>query len=171
MRRNFINKRYLINEKIRLAEVRLIDSDGAQVGVVSSEQARSLAKERGLDLVLISEAANPPVCKVIDYGQFMYQQKKKDKLNKKSSQVVKEIKMSPKISAHDYQVRLNRGLDFLKKKYKIKLTIFFRGREIVHQDLGRTLIKRFLDDISEFGVAESNSSQAGKQIITNINPK
>ena len=141
------------------------------MGVVGIEKAREVAKTKGLDLVMISENATPPVCKVIDYGQFMYQQKKKDKQSRKSAQVTKEIKMSPKISDNDYQVRLNRGLDFLKKKYKIKLTIYFRGREIVHQDLGRDLVKRYLEDVADFGTAESGLGQAGRQLITNITPK
>jgi len=101
----------------------------------------------------------------------MYQQKKKEKQTRKSAQVIKELKMSPKISDHDYNVRLNRGIEFLKKKYKIKLTIFFRGREIVHRDLGETVLNRFIDDISELGTADREVTRSGRQMVTIITPK
>ena len=120
---------------------------------------------------MISETANPPVCKIINYGQFMYHQKKKEKQTKKSAQVIKELKMSPKISANDYNVRLTKGIEFLKKKYKIKLTIFFRGREIVHKDLGETVLNRFIADISEFGVPDKDITKSGRQMIAIINAK
>jgi translation initiation factor IF-3 len=120
---------------------------------------------------MISENASPPVCKIIDYGQFMYQQKKKEKQTRKSAQVTKELKMSPKISDHDYNVRLTRGITFLKKRYKIKLTIFFRGREIVHRSLGETVLNRFVKEISEFGIADKEIMKSGRQMIAIINPR
>ena len=164
-------KKYIINNRIKAREVRLIDEAGNQVGVVETRVAQEKANAVQLDLVLISETANPPVCKIIDYGQFMYQQKKKEKQSRKSAQVTKELKMSPKISDHDYRVRLNRGIDFLKKKYKVKLTIFFRGREIVHQSLGETVLNRYIKEISEYGVADKNITRSGRQMIAIINPK
>lgn len=164
-------KKYIINDRIKAKEVRLIDEAGNQVGVVDTRVAQDRANSVQLDLVLISETANPPVCKIIDYGQFMYQQKKKEKQSKKSAQVTKELKMSPKISEHDYMVRLTKGIEFLKKKYKVKLTIFFRGREIVHQSLGESVLNRFIEQISEYGIADKEITRSGRQMIAIINPK
>jgi translation initiation factor IF-3 len=124
-----------------------------------------------LDLLLISESSVPPVCKLVNYGQFMYQQKKKDKSARRSAQVTKELKMSPKISDNDYNVRLNKAKVFLGKKYKIKLTIFFRGREIMHKDLGEKLAKRFLEEISDLGTSDAHLSRAGRNFVIIISPK
>jgi len=145
--------------------VRLIGPEGEQLGVTSIEDARNISSQKQLDLVLISENSTPPVCKLIDYGQFLYKQKKKEKQSKKTSQIIKEIKMSPKISDHDYTVRLNKSKKFLEKKYKIKVNIFFRGREIVHNELGFKLIQRFIGDISELGSAETEPQRNGRSII------
>jgi translation initiation factor IF-3 len=151
--------------------VRLIGPEGEQLGVTSIEDARNISSQKQLDLVLISENSTPPVCKLIDYGQFLYKQKKKEKQSKKTSQIIKEIKMSPKISDHDYTVRLNKSKKFLEKKYKIKVNIFFRGREIVHNELGFKLIQRFIGDISELGSAESDPQRNGRSIIVILAPK
>lgn len=124
-----------------------------------------------MDLLLISENSNPPVCKLVNYGQFMYQQKKKEKSARKSAQVTKELKMSPKISEHDFQVRLNKAKTFLGKRYKIKLTIFFRGREIVHKDLGEQLAQRFLDELKDLGTSDSQLTKAGRNFVVIISPK
>ncbi len=124
-----------------------------------------------MDLLLISETSDPPVCKLVNYGQFMYQQKKKEKSARKSAQVTKELKMSPKISQNDYQVRLNKAKVFLGKRYKIKLTIFFRGREIMHRDLGEKLAKRFLEELSEIGTSDAQLSRAGRNFVIIISPK
>lgn len=151
--------------------MRLIGPEGEQLGVTSIEDARNISSQKQLDLVLISENSAPPVCKLIDYGQFLYKQKKKEKQSKKTSQIIKEIKMSPKISDHDYTVRLNKSKKFLEKKYKIKVNIFFRGREIVHNELGFKLIQRFIGDISELGSAESDPQRNGRSIIVILAPK
>ena len=161
----------MINEQIRAREVRVVEESGNQLGVITIQDARRISTEKGLDLVLISENAVPPICKLVDYGQFMYQQKKKSKQGKKSVQVTKELKMSPKISEHDYQVRLNQGFKFLEKKYKIKLTIFFKGREIVHSELGYELANRYINDIKELGNAENQPSMSGRSLIVIISPK
>ena len=127
------------------------------MGVVAIEKAQQLADESNLDLLLVSDNSTPPVCKIVNIGQHKYQQQKKDKLAKKNvkGQVIKELKMSPKISEHDYQVRVDRGLKFLKKGYKVKLTIFFRGREIIHPELGTQLGDRFIEALKEHGKPES----------------
>ncbi|MFC1616821.1 translation initiation factor IF-3 [Candidatus Margulisiibacteriota bacterium] len=170
--RKSFGKRYIINEQIKANEVRLIDEKGTQIGVVSIEQARSQAEAVGLDLLLISAEAKPPVCRIVDFGQFRYQQQKKDKQSKKSSktQVLKELKMSPKISEHDYNVRLTSAKKFLGKKYTVKLAIFFKGREITHPQLGKDLINRFLDDVKEVGNAACDMSTSGRIFSVMINP-
>ena len=123
--------------------------------------------------MLVTQDTKPPVCKLIDYGQFRYEQRKKEKLAKKSNkgQVVKEVKLSPKISDHDYQVRVDRGEKFLQKGYKVKLSLFFRGREIAHPQLGRDVMTRYLGDIDEVGTADTAISTAPRQMTVMISPK
>ena len=166
-------KNYILNEKIRSKEVRLIDHEGKQIGVVPIEEARKLAEEKGLDLLVVSADAAPPVCRIVDFGQYRYEQQKKDKQSKKGNRTgtVKELKMSPKISAHDYQVRLTSAKKFLQKGLKVKLTVFFRGREITHPELGKEVINKFLEDIKEIGVPESGIATQGKIFGVLINPK
>jgi translation initiation factor IF-3 len=166
-----LKKKYTVNDRIKAKQVRLIDESGHQFGVINIEEARKVSADKGLDLVLISETSDPPVCKLVNYGQFMYHQKKKEKQSKKSSQVTKELKMSPKISEHDYQVRVNHGLKFLGKRYKLKLTIFFRGREIMHSELGYDLANRYIDAIKEIGTAESAPARTGRSLTVMISPK
>ena len=166
-----MKKRYIINDRILAKEVRLIDDKGQQLGVVSIEKALEAASSRGLDLLLISETATPPVCKLVNYGQFMYHQKKKDKQSKKSAQVTKELKMSPKISEHDYQVRVNQGVKFLQKRNKLKLTIFFRGREIMHSELGYELANKYIEAVKEAGTPEGGPAKTGRSLTVMISPK
>ena len=136
------------------------------------EDAKRLSAEQNLDLLLISGDANPPVCKLVDYGQFMYQQKKKEKQQRRSAQVIKELKMSHKISIHDYNVRLNQAEKFLKKKNKVKLTITFKGREIVYRDtLGIKLADKFLLDIEDHGIKDNDVVKSGRSLTVLINPK
>jgi len=151
--------------------VRLIGPEGELIGVKKIDEARRIAQDQNLDLVLLSENTNPPVCKLVDYGQFMYQLKKKEKLAKKVVNIIKELKLSHKISSHDYGVRLDQALKFLQKKYKVKVSVVFRGREIVHMALGETLLKKFLSEIAEFGIPDSEISKAGKALIVIIRPK
>lgn len=134
----------------------------------------SLASQKELDLIQITNQSNPPICKLADYGQFLYQQKKKDKQQKKQSQaqVIKEIKMSHKISSNDYETRLNQAKKFLGKRYKIKLTVTFKGREIVFRDtLGMQRVDQFLNDIVDYGVKDNDVVKSGKNINLLINPK
>ena len=162
-----------MNEKIRVKEVRLIDEEGNQAGVVTLEDAQERARRVGLDLMLVSETAVPPVCKIVDFGQFKYQQQKRDKQNKKNTkgQVTKEVKMGPKISENDFQIKLSRAKEFLKKGHKVKLTLTFRGREVVHTELGRNLVKRFLELIQPEGASSDMSSPSAKTICAIISPK
>jgi translation initiation factor IF-3 len=166
-------KNHTINEQIRAKEVRLIGHDGEQIGVVSLSSALERAAGLDLDLVLVSDNATPPVCKLVNYGQYRYQQQKKEKLAKKSSkaQVVKELKISPKISDHDFQVKLNKALEFLEKSYTVKLLLAFKGREMMHPELGENVVKRFIESVSEKGSSEQGTIRTGRALVTMINPK
>tara|TARA_B100001989_G_C24521733_1_gene456243 strand:+ start:543 stop:914 length:372 start_codon:yes stop_codon:yes gene_type:complete len=123
-------------------------------------------------LVLISKDAKPPVCKIVDYGQYIYQQKKKEKQSKKTTQTIKELKMSHKISSHDYNVRINQAIKFLTKRFKVKTTLVFRGREIAYREtLGMKLIERFLSDLEEYGTKDDIIVKSGRNLSVLINPK
>ena len=122
--------------------------------------------------MLISEQATPPVCKIVDYGQFMYQQKKKEKKSKRTSNTIKELKMSHKISIHDYNVRVNQAIKFLTKKLKVKVTIVFKGREIIYRDqLGVKTIERFLEDLNEYGTKDNDIVKSGRNLSVMLIPK
>ncbi len=122
--------------------------------------------------MLISDQATPPVCKIVDYGQFMYQQKKKEKKSKRTSNTIKELKMSHKISIHDYNVRVNQAIKFLTKKLKVKVTIVFKGREIIYRDqLGVKTIERFLEDLNEYGTKDNDIVKSGRNLSVMLNPK
>ncbi len=142
---------------IRAVEVRLIDAEGKQIGVVPIQQAQDLAREKDLDLVEISPTANPPVCKVMDYGKYVFQQKKKQTEAKKKQKVivVKEVQFRPRIDEHDFEFKKNNIIRFLQHGDKVKASIRFRGREMTHMELGKAVLDRLLKEIKEFGAAES----------------
>ncbi len=142
---------------IRAAEVRLIDSEGKQVGIVPITQAQEMAREKDLDLVEISPTATPPVCKIMDYGKFIFQQKKKQSEAKKKQKVivVKEVQFRPRIDEHDFDFKKNHIVRFLQHGDKVKASVRFRGREMTHMELGRAVLDRLLTEIKEFGAAES----------------
>jgi len=136
--------------------VRLIDHEGKQVGVVPIAQAQQMAREKELDLVEISASANPPVCKIMDYGKFIFQQKKKAGEAKKKQKVivVKEVQFRPRIDEHDFEFKKNNVIRFLQHGDKVKCAIRFRGREMTHMELGRAVLDRLLTDVKEYGAAE-----------------
>ena len=140
-----------------IAEVRLIDAEGKQVGIVPLQQAQDMAREKDLDLVEISASANPPVCKIMDYGKYIFQQKKKQAEAKKKQKVivVKEVQFRPRIDEHDFEFKKNNVIRFLQHGDKVKAAIRFRGREMTHMELGRAVLDRLLSDVKEFGAAES----------------
>ena len=140
-----------------IAEVRLIGFDGAQIGVVPLQQAQEMAREKDLDLVEISPTANPPVCKVMDYGKYVFQQKKKQTEAKKKQKVivVKEVQFRPRIDEHDFDFKKNNIVRFLQHGDKVKASIRFRGREMTHMELGRAVLDRLLSEIKEFGAPEN----------------
>ena len=158
---------------IKAKEVRIIGAEGEQIGIVSISKALELAKEKSLDLLLISEQATPPVCKIVNFGQFRYQQQKKEKKAKKNTkaQVIKELKLTPKISDHDYLVRLKNGIKFLQKGYLIKIAVFFKGREMSHPEIGKDLLKRYKEDIKEYGDVTTSLTQGHRTLYFIINPK
>lgn len=153
--------------------MRLIDAEGENVGVVALDEALSSARNAGLDLVEISPEAKPPVCKVMDFGKYLFEQKKAKAAAKKKQKVthVKEIKFRPGTDIGDYQVKLRNLIRFLEDGDKAKITVRFRGREMAHQELGMELLKRVEKDLEEYGTVESRPSMEGRQMTMMIGPK
>ncbi len=162
-----------VNRTITVAEVRLIDETGENVGVVSTSDALDRADNAGLDLVEISPGAEPPVCKILDYGRFKYEdQKRKNEARKKQKTVdVKEIKMRPNIDQHDYDVKMRAINRFLEEGDKVKVTMRFRGREMAHQDLGLKVLDRVRDQLEEVSKVEQFPKMEGRQMTMVVAPK
>ncbi|MBW6476314.1 MAG: translation initiation factor IF-3 [Chromatiales bacterium] len=162
-----------MNDDIRVPEVRLIADDGEQVGVVPTAKALEMAVEAGLDLVEVSPDAKPPVCRIMDYGKFLFELRKKQSVaKKKQKQVqVKEIKFRPGTEEGDYQVKLRNLTRFLDDGDRVKVTLRFRGREMAHQELGRDLLKRIEGDLAELGTVEQFPRMEGRQMVMLIAPK
>ncbi|MBD3754475.1 MAG: translation initiation factor IF-3 [Gammaproteobacteria bacterium] len=161
-----------INEAITSPEVRLIDAEGEQLGVVPIKQALQAAMDAELDLVEISAKSVPPVCRIMDYGKFLYQQQKKQheaKKNQKQVQV-KEVKFRPGTEEGDYQVKLRNLMKFLEKGDRVKVTIWFRGREITHKELGLKVLERIKDDVQEVGTVEQMPKMEGRQMQMMVAP-
>ena len=161
-----------MNERIRAPEIRLIGAEGENIGVVSPERGLALAEEAGLDLVEISPNANPPVCKIMDYGRFKYEQQKRESEARKKQKTIdiKEVKFRPNTDKHDYDVKMRNVRRFLENGDKVKVTMRFRGREMAHQQLGRDLLERVATDIEELGKVESMPKLEGRQMIMMIAP-
>jgi translation initiation factor IF-3 len=136
-------------------------------------KARDTAESKGLDLVEVSPTSNPPVCRIMDFGKYRFEQSKKIKESKKKQSVVilKEMRLRPKIEEHDYQTKLRQTIGFLKKGFKVKITLRFRGREMTHRDLGREVLDRMITDVAEVGVPESRPKQEGRVMVALLNPK
>ena len=162
-----------INEEIRDKEVRLIDSDGSQLGIVTIQQAMETAFQRGLDLGKIAPKAEPPVCRVMDYGKFRFEQAKKEKEARKNQKVVdiKEVRLSAKLDVADFNVRVKQAEKFLKSGDKVTASIRFRGREMAHTDIGLTVMQRFAEACAEFGTIEKAAKLEGRQMLMFIAPK
>ena len=160
------------NERIRASQVQVISSDGKNLGTLSTNEAISIAKQEGLDLIEISPNASPPVCKIIDIGKYKYDQQKKAHKAKKKQKVMnlKEIKLRPVTEIHDYNFKIKNAQKFLTKGDKVKFTVQFRGREMQHTHLGNQLMKRIIDDTSRIGKVEVKPKFEGKQIIMIIQP-
>ena len=162
-----------INEKIRAEAVRLIGPDGEQVGILSVPEALQFADRLNLDLVEVAPMANPPVCKVMDYGKYRYEQEQKAKEARKRQTTIsiKEIKLRPKIDGHDFETKKGHVERFLKHGDKVKLTIMFRGRELVHPHLGERLLRRMAEELVEIGEVESEPSLDGRNMVMMLAPK
>lgn len=166
-------KDLLINEEIRDKEVRLIGSEGEQLGIVSLMQAQNLAIEKNLDLVKIAPQAAPPVCKIMDYGKFKFEQAKRDKEAKKNQKVIeiKEVRLSLNIDTNDFNTKVNRAIKFLDDGDKVKAALRFRGREMAHPELGTQIMQRFVQAIAEHGAVEKMPKLEGRSMVMFISPK
>lgn len=164
--RNVISNEFRINERIRVPEVRLVGPQGEQVGIVRVEQALQLAREHDLDLVEVAPDARPPVCKLMDYGKFKYEnaQKARESRRNQSNTVIKEMKLRPKIDEHDYETKKGHVVRFLKAGDKVKITIMFRGREQSRPELGFNLLRQLAEDVIEDGVIEQAPRQEGRNM-------
>ncbi|MCR9192670.1 MAG: translation initiation factor IF-3 [Gammaproteobacteria bacterium] len=162
-----------INEQINVPEVRLIDVDGNQAGIVSSREALRAAEESGCDLVEISPSAKPPVCRIMDYGKYLFEASKKQaEARKKQKQIqVKELKFRPTTEDGDYQVKLRNLLRFLSNGDKVKVSLRFRGREVAHQELGMKILERIQQDTVEVAVIEQHAKREGRQLLMVLAPK
>jgi len=161
-----------INEAIRVPEVRLIGADGEQIGLKDRDEALEFAWAQNLDLVEVAADARPPVCRVMDYSKYKYEQEQKAKLARKHQNVIviKEIKLRPKVGVHDYETKKGHVVRFLKHHDKVKVTIMFRGREMTHPERGRALLMRLAEDLAEFAVVESEPLQDGRNMVMMLAP-
>lgn len=168
-----IKKFIRINDKIRVPQVRLVGPDGSQLGVVSIQNALDIANQHELDLVEVAPQASPPVCRVIDFSKFKYDQEKKEREAKKHQRQsrLKEIRLKPNIDDHDYQVKVKHAVGFLKKKDKVKVSLFFRGRQMEHLNLGRKILDRFIIDVQNDGQIEKEPVLEGRVISFMVAPK
>ena len=162
-----------LNEEIRDKEIRVIGDDGAQLGIMSSADAQRMAYEKDLDLVKIAPNAVPPVCKIMDYGKFRFEQMKKEKEAKKNQHVVevKEVRMSPNIDTNDFNVKLKNAQKFLKDGNRVKVTVRFRGREMAHTSIGEVLLKQFGEQCLEVATVEKNPKLDGRNMTMFLSPK
>lgn len=163
----------MINEQIRDREVRVIDDEGNQLGVMTSRDAQNIAKEKNLDLVKIAPKAKPPVCKIIDYGKFRYEQAKKDKETRKKQTImsVKEVRLSPNIEQHDINTKQKNARKFLTKGDKLKISVRFRGREMAHTSIGRDILLQFAEDLEDLADIEKRPKMEGRSMVMFMAPK
>jgi len=169
-----IDKRFIrTNERIRAREVRVIDDEGKQIGILQPFEALRMAREKNLDLVEVSPTAQPPVCRIMDFGKYLYEQEKKERAAKKHQKIitVKEVKFRINVDEHDYEFKKNHVLRFLEDGDKVKATIFFRGREMTHTNLGREILDRLIKDVGDKGVVEFRPRMEGNTLHAILAPK
>ena len=168
-----ITQELRVNDKIRAREVRVVAPDGSQIGVRKIEEARWLASELGLDLVEVSPDARPPVCKMMDYGKYKYEQsvRQREARKKQARTVVKEVKFRPKIDDHDYETKKRRVMEFLDEGDKVKVTMMFRGREVTHPELGERILRRLSEDVAEVGSIETGPKLEGRNMTMQLAPE
>jgi len=162
-----------VNERIRVPQVRVIGDDGAQLGILGVREALALAQEKGLDLVEVSPTARPPVCRIMDYGKFKYEQSKRERKARKKQHVMhlKEVKLRPKIDDHDYDFKMNHAREFLTHRDKVKVTVTFRGREMAHQELGHQMLQKVIAALADIATPESVPKSEGRTLVMIMLPK
>ena len=162
-----------MNERIRAKEIRVIDEEGKQLGIMPPFEALKIARGQGLDLVEVAPTANPPVCRIINYGKYLYQLSKRQHEARKHQKSIglKEVKMRPRTSTHDFETKRNKVLDFLQQGAKVKVTVMFRGREMAHRDLGVNMIERFIQEVGDAGQVETRPRLEGANLTTILAPK
>lgn len=167
------SKEHQINEDIRDKELRVIDVDGTQLGILSADEALKLAYEKDLDLVKIAPQATPPVCRIMDYGKFLFEQSKREKEARKNQKVIdiKEVRMSSTIDTHDFNTKVNQAVKFLKGGDKLKVSVRFRKRTVAHPQFGEELLKKFKEALSEVGVVDKPSKMEGRSLVMFVSPK
>lgn len=165
-------RKHKINDEITATELRVIDAEGEQLGILSKRDALQKAREADMDLVLIAPQAKPPVCKIIDYGKFTYEQQKREKDQKKAQhqKELKEIRLRAGTDTHDLDFKTRHAREFLEKGHKVKATVFFRGREIVHQDLGRELLQKFIDSLADISKVDQDMRTEGRILSVTVAP-
>ncbi|MDD6334862.1 MAG: translation initiation factor IF-3 [Clostridia bacterium] len=163
----------MINEQIRCKEVRVIGEEGQQLGVMTSKEAMNLAKEAGVDLVMVSPSANPPVCRIVDYGKFKYEQLRREKEAKKKQKVVevKEVRLSPNIDVNDLNTKCNAARKFIEKGNKVKVSLRFRGREMAHVDTTKHILEDFAEKLSDVAVIEKAPKMEGRSMMMFLTEK
>ena len=168
-----VKKEVRINERIRTPQVRVVDESGQMLGVMNTRDALDTARGKGFDLVMVSPNATPPVCRIMDYGKYKYEQSKKARRAKKKQHVVhvKEVKMRPGIEQHDYEFKMNHARRFLENHDKVKFSLIFRGREVTHLDIGRRVMERVAEDLSEIANVEVLPKREGNALIMIVSPK
>ncbi|GEL76827.1 translation initiation factor IF-3 [Tenuibacillus multivorans] len=161
-----------VNESIRAKEVRLIDVNGEQLGIKSRQEALEMAERANLDLVLVAPNAKPPVCRIMDYGKYRFEQQKKEKEQRKKQKVIniKEVRLTPAIEDHDFNTKLRNAHKFLKKGDKVKVSVRFRGRAITHKELGREVLERFAKECEELGTLETKPKMEGRNMFMMLAP-
>jgi translation initiation factor IF-3 len=162
-----------VNERIRIREVRLIDEDGKQYGIIPTRDALEIARERGLDLVEVQPNAAPPVCRLMDYGRFRYEESRKERESRKKAKaaVVKEVRIYPKIDPNDLKTKTRQAQRFLEAGDKVKVTVLFRGREMLHQDIGRNQLERVIADLNSVATVEAGARMEGRMLSAILTPR
>ncbi|MFP4369458.1 MAG: translation initiation factor IF-3 [Candidatus Kapaibacterium sp.] len=166
------NRRIRINEEIRVPEVRVVDEDGTMLGILATKKALQMAEDRELDLIEIAPQAKPPVCKIIDYGKYAYEQQKREKLQRKNQQQqqMKEIRFKSRTQEHDFNFKTKHARQFLEDGNKVKASVMFRGREIVHRDIGRELIDKFVEELNDIAKVDSPIKMEGRNLTVVMAP-
>jgi translation initiation factor IF-3 len=161
-----------VNERIRIREVRLIDDEGRQIGIIPTREALEMARERGLDLVEVAPNASPPVCRLMDYGKFRYEQSRKERDSRRNQHVIKlkEVRIEPKIGDHDLETKGRQAAKFLDAGDKVKLTVLFRGRSITHPELGKELLERLAVQLQDHGLIEQSARMEGRTMTMHMAP-